>query len=330
MIAVHLKDITILNYGKYVRFSISVSEKSRFVFTADEKIVRVIFEDEIIVGKRVGKKINLKAPIEKVDFNINGISVYFSRRFSIARYFVIPFPYKIIFDVGFGVEDGGMEIEDIIGGNIDTKPIVVIDAGHGGSDPGAIFGNIEEKDITFSIAIELAEILRKNFDGRVILTRDGDRFLSLEERSAIANSVNCDAFLSLHVNSAKSKKAKGIEIFYFSRTFSKYALYVASKENGVKLREEDMILFDIYSEEKEIESKKLASKIKKYLSNINKLRTIEGAPFYVLAGTFCPAVLVEVGFITNPYDRKKLISKSYLKSIAHAISNGIIDFLSSR
>lgn len=329
---VYIKDIVSLNFGNYMRFSVEVSEKSQFDFTADEKMVRIIFKDKIgVVKKDIIRKINatLKTSklIKNIEFTGNGISLQFYKNFALARYFVIPFPYKIVFDISFKE----MEIEDIIEiENEDEagekKPVVIIDAGHGGNDPGTIFGRYKEKNITLSVAREIAELLKKDF--RVLLTREEDRFISLEERSGLANAMRCDAFISIHVNSARSKNAKGFEIFYFSRSFSKYALYVASKENGIKLKEDDMVLFDIYSDMKENESRNLAVKIKRFLGELNNVRTVEGAPFYVLAGTFCPAVLIEIGFLTNPQDRKNFGSKTYLQSIARQIYRGITDFLS--
>jgi N-acetylmuramoyl-L-alanine amidase len=162
----------------------------------------------------------------------------------------------------------------------------------------------------------------------VFLTRDKDVFLELEERSAIANALECDAFISIHVNSSKSQ-AKGFEIYYFSQKFSEYAFKIAQKENGVKMGKDESIVFSISSDFREDSSKKLAKTIAGHINKLNIVRRIEGAPFYVLAGTFCPSVLVELGFITNPEERKKLKDKNYISQLVEKIYIAIEEFINS-
>jgi N-acetylmuramoyl-L-alanine amidase len=130
---------------------------------------------------------------------------------------------------------------------------------------------------------------------------------------------------------------EGIEVFYFSKTFSKYALKIAAKENGVSWRsftEKDLMLLELSSSYKHGASKFLAKHIAKSLvSNMKrngykvKNRGVNGAPLYVLAGSLAPSVLVEIGFLSNPLERKKLLSKKYRKEIARGIYKGIVSWV---
>ncbi len=308
-----VKDIKSFEFGEFTRIAIEMREKIDFNFSAGEKYIKIIFNKDIITSKAKKHK--------NFDIEINGkvLKINFGKQISFAKYFVIPFPYKIIVDVSFAQ----MEIEDIIQSG-EKKLVIVIDPGHGGKDPGAVFGNLREKDITLKTAKLLYELIKEDGKFDVFMTRDSDKFLELEERSALANSLQCDVFISIHVNSAPSYHAHGTEIFYFSKNYSKYAMKVASKENGIKPNEDFPIVFDISTDFKEDESKELADLIaREFWNKGEKVRTKEGAPLYVLAGTYCTAVLVEIGFITNPLDREKLQSESFLKKIAIAIYNAI-------
>lgn len=320
---IRIEDISYFKLGEFIRVSIEISQKSDFSFSAEKNAVKVIFKEPLVFEKnnyaRKKKVMPFKILVKGAE-----MTFIFEENFSVARYFVLPFPYKIIIDVSFKMSD----IEDILTeGEKRRRPKIVLDAGHGGKDPGTMHFNIREKDIALSFVRELADIIRKDRKFELILTRDKDEFLKLEERSGIANAVECDVFISLHVNYTKSSAVKGFEIFYFSKKFSKYALRVAEKENGVKLKEGDIVLFDLFSSYKEESSKKLAEFLKENLKDIGRVNRVEGAPFYVLAGTFCPSVLIELGFINNHEDRRKLISKSFRKAIAEKIYEGVKNFI---
>ena len=315
----YLKDIKFLRFGEYLRISIEISERLDFSFSAEGKDVRIVFS----------RKLRTRTPTKKARWGYakllgdrRTLVLKFRKDFSFARYFTIPFPFKLIVDVSFRRKD----VEDVITRSGRKKPVLVVDAGHGGKDPGATYKGVKEKHITLRIAREIYKIAKKDGFFRVFLTRKKDRFLSLEERSGIANALECDVFVSVHVNSARSRRARGFEVFYFSRKFSRYALYIASKENGVRLRGDDLIIFDLSSDYREKLSYSLASHIAGEMKGMRKVRTVEGAPFYVLAGTFCPSVLVEVGFITNSYDRKKLMSPRFIRKLALKIYRGIKRF----
>lgn len=117
------------------------------------------------------------------------------------------------------------------------KKRIVIDAGHGGHDPGAVGPNkLYEKDVVLDIALKLRELLQKNANYEVFLTRDKDVFIPLEQRTAIANSKNADLFVSIHANASSNRSAKGIETYMLNWTNSEESMKVAARENAISLK----------------------------------------------------------------------------------------------
>ncbi len=219
--------------------------------------------------------------------------------------------------------------------------IIVIDPGHGGDDTGAIGSSgKKEKDITLSVALELEKQLKKNTKARVILTRRDDSYITLEERTAIANKKNADIFISIHANSARRKAASGVETFFMSvNATDDEARELAAIENnagaddGANGTDEQSdflkkILWDLARNVAHHESSRLAQHIHERLTDgIGvKNRGIKQAPFRVLAGADMPAVLVEVGFISNPKEERRLASKKARALIASYITIGVMEF----
>ncbi len=211
---------------------------------------------------------------------------------------------------------------------------IVVDAGHGGKDPGAVGpSNVYEKTVTLKLAKALAKELRKLLHCEVILTRSADVYLPLEERTAIANKVGADLFISLHANANKSRKPYGIETYYLNFSKNDKAAAVAARENGTTLKQVsdlELILFDLMANAKINESSRLATEIQRTLvhqlskkySNIKNLGVRQG-PFYVLLGATMPSVLVETAFLSNPREEKRLKSSAYQKASAKAIAMAV-------
>lgn len=207
---------------------------------------------------------------------------------------------------------------------------VVIDPGHGGKDPGAIgINGTKEKDIALSVAKYLRDELKKDFN--VVMTRDTDEFITLTNRSKISNGIGADLFISVHINSAENTKLSGMEIFYFSKKSSPYAERIAEFENsvGAKYGEDTNSIVQImgqiaYNKNQE-KSIKLAEALNKDLSAKMKMkdRGIHGANFAVLRGISSPGILIELGFIRNPEDYKKMINKSNQKIMAGKIAEHV-------
>jgi N-acetylmuramoyl-L-alanine amidase len=217
---------------------------------------------------------------------------------------------------------------------------IVIDPGHGGEDTGAIGPNgIKEKDITLAVAKTLKKELTEKMVARVFLTRTDDTYMSLEDRAALANRVMAGVFISIHVNAAQRKGATGVETFFLSLDASDdEAREVAAFENnvirldgrvaGVPTDDLKAILWDLTQTEAHQESAKLAESIQHSLAGVTNgdNRGVKQAPFIVLFGATMPSVLVEIGFISNPAEEKRLSTEKIQNDIAGAISDGIVAF----
>lgn len=225
------------------------------------------------------------------------------------------------------------------------KPIVVIDAGHGGHDPGAVANKIREKDITLRAATQLAKILKeKGADAR--LTRSTDVYLKLAERTAFANKNNADVFISLHCNAMPKGKSgvSGFEIYIMALPSDKDAMNLAIVENreisgdahsAAEIQKADKktqlllkILGDMQQNDKIGASTELTEVLHKNAKNSGlPMRKVAQAPFFVLRGAGMPAVLVEMGYLTNAAEAKRLNSAAYREKICRSLANGIITFI---
>lgn len=214
---------------------------------------------------------------------------------------------------------------------------IVIDPGHGGKDPGASTAGRNEKDIVLNVAKYLRDNLSKDFD--VILTRSNDTFISLSQRPNLANKREADMFISLHVNASTSRTPRGVDVFYFSKTSSPYAARIAQYENsfgdsfGEKSGSISQILGELEYKKYQEVSAKLARGIVDNVSRtmVMKNNGIQGANFAVLRGlgranTAIPGVLVELGFLTNPQDRNKIVQATNQKKMAFAIAAEVREY----
>ena len=210
---------------------------------------------------------------------------------------------------------------------------IVIDAGHGGKDPGTHAGSLREKDI----ALDIAKRLRDNLTERgfeVIMTRETDVFLPLEQRAFIANSREADLFVSIHVNAARNRRARGLETFYLNLATSADAAEVAARENAstgrVRIADLNNLLEQIMNHTWVQESRELATTVQAEISRsiLGRVkhpqnRGVKTAGFHVLLGAKMPAVLVEVGFVSNREEARQLRSASHREKLAAAIADGV-------
>ncbi len=212
--------------------------------------------------------------------------------------------------------------------------VIIIDPGHGGKDPGAIgYNDIKEKDIVLRVSLILYEILKKNYpDKKIILTRKSDVFISLEDRSKIANSIYekyGDAiFISIHVNSSVSPKSYGFETWHL---VSYYKRDVIKKGEVSEYKDVEEVINSMLMDEIYYESKKLAKKIQdnleKEIGDLSVNRGIKEETYFVIKKSIMPAVLVEIGFNSNKYEAIRLTKYSYLSKIGNGIFNGIKEFI---
>lgn len=220
----------------------------------------------------------------------------------------------------------------------DRFDVIVIDAGHGGHDEGATGpSGLHEKDLVLDVTKRVADRLRKR-GLKVILTRNGDRFLSLEERTAVANDARADLFLSIHANAARSRKPRGIETYFASLDATdKESRETAERENSAlgasapKFDRSDplaAILGDLIETQHLQESSEFAKLAQVELSEVAKSRSrgVKQAPFVVLMGVQMPASLVEIGFLTNPEEERGLRRGRERDSIADALAKAVLAF----
>jgi N-acetylmuramoyl-L-alanine amidase len=218
------------------------------------------------------------------------------------------------------------------------RRIIVVDAGHGGKDPGATgTRGTKEKDITLAAALELARVLRERGDFQVVLTRDNDTFVPLSDRSKIANDLNADLFVSLHCNAAGNHREHGFEVYSVSETASDpEAERLAAAENaaleleGKKPEDEaaKQILLAMTKTEMINESAPFAALVERAIGKRTHAsdRGQKQAGFYVLRGTHAPAILVEMSFVSNPKDEAELGSRRFRRRMAEGVAAGIADY----
>lgn len=228
--------------------------------------------------------------------------------------------------------------------NKGKKRIIVIDAGHGGVDPGAIgYNGTYEKKITLSMAKELKEILDEKGIYKVYLTRSRDIFIPLRERVKIARKHEGDLFISIHADSAKNRKAVGLSVYTLSETASdKEAAALAEKENkadivaGVNFAEHSKVLTDILIDLAQNatngSSADFASILSKEMAKAVKTvtNTHRSAGFAVLKAPDVPSVLLELGYLSNPKEERQLKQKSYRKKLADIVAKSVDKYFQNR
>jgi N-acetylmuramoyl-L-alanine amidase len=221
---------------------------------------------------------------------------------------------------------------------MDLRPVrtVVIDAGHGGRDPGAIgIGGVREKDVTLALAKTLGKSLRaRGFE--VVMTRDRDRTLSLEARTAIAEGAGGDVFVSVHANSSPRAEVAGVELFTLQQNAERQTLRLAARENGIAPAEVDplqRLLARLRLGETGARSSLLAKQVHHEIASGMGSRwpsvrepALKQGPFYVLYLSDMPALLVEAGFVTHPDDAERLRDPRYLRAMAEQIAQGVERF----
>jgi len=216
---------------------------------------------------------------------------------------------------------------------------IIIDAGHGGKDPGAIGrSGVQEKGVVLDIAKKLKSALEdKGF--RVVLTRSNDEFKTLQERTEITSKSSADLFISIHANASKARSASGVEVYTFGdMTYSdknedqrklNQKLVFRNLEMTKDDNELETIISDMYYSNKQSESEKLARTVIGSISKLvkSKYRGVKEERYFVLRNTLIPAILIEVGFLSNPREEKLLAHKSYRQKIANSIAKGVIEYV---
>lgn len=216
---------------------------------------------------------------------------------------------------------------------------VVLDAGHGGKDPGAVGKFSQEKDLNLSLVLKMGELLKAQYpDLNIVYTRSTDVFIPLQTRADIANKNNADLFISIHTNASENKNSKGVETFILGTEKAEKNLDVAMRENAVMKLESDYkttyqgfdpnsidsyIMFELMQNNFMDQSLQFATQVQKhFVGHLNRSdRGVQQASFWVLLKTACPAILFEMGFISNAEEEKYLNADSTMDNMATALVN---------
>ena len=205
-----------------------------------------------------------------------------------------------------------------------------------GNPPGYLRG-VHEKKVVLAIGKRLAQKIRKPLKCEVIMTRRSDRYLTLEERTAIANTKNADLFISIHTNATRDRRAFGIETYFLNLATDEDSILVAARENATSAKnisDLQTILNDLMQNAKINESSRLAAHVQMSLYNHMRKRYsriknlgVKQAPFYVLLGAQMPSILIETSFISNSRECKRLVNAKYQNHLCDAIVRGIRSYI---
>ncbi|MDY6790563.1 MAG: N-acetylmuramoyl-L-alanine amidase [Thermodesulfobacteriota bacterium] len=310
-----------------------------------ENIKKIIpIDDDLLSGARAGQ------------YTKNSVRVVVDiKTFKTYKVFSLKDPFRIIMDMwGDSTKPkktNGLKVKNKIK---DPKAVseslvkqlslgvkrIIIDPGHGGRDygaPGRIKG-VHEKEVVLKIGRKLARKIRKEIKCEVVMTRNKDKFLTLEERTAIANTKNADLFISIHTNANRDQRVHGIQTFFLSPAGDKESILVAARENATStnnISDLDVILSDLLQNSKINESSRLATYIQESIyKNLKKRgyrrvknKGVKQAPFYVLIGAQMPAVLIETSFISNKRECQRLINPRYQERLCEGIVAGIKKYI---
>ena len=216
---------------------------------------------------------------------------------------------------------------------------VVLDAGHGGKDPGAVGKFSQEKNLNLALVLKMGELINEQYpDVNVVYTRNTDVFIPLQTRADIANKNNADLFISIHANASENKASKGVETFILGTEKMEKNLDVAMRENAVMKLEADYkttyqgfdpnsidsyIMFELMQNSFMDQSLQFAEQVQqRFVGHLNRSdRGVQQASFWVLLKTACPAILFEMGFISNPEEERFLNEKASVAQMANALVN---------
>ena len=219
--------------------------------------------------------------------------------------------------------------------------LIVLDAGHGGHDPGAVGpAGLQEKDLVLDVTRRVARLVEDRLSVKALLSRDGDHFVPLRDRTSFANKERADLFVSIHANAHRATASTGVETYFLSSEATDTAArQVAALENSVVQLEKTpgrggrvdavkAILWDLAQSEFQLESSRLAEVVQDSMTQALRIpnRGVKQAGFYVLGGAAMPAVLIEIGFVTNPKEERRLKDSQYRDEIARAILAGLAEY----
>jgi N-acetylmuramoyl-L-alanine amidase len=337
-------DVAVVHVPPTTQIVIKQSAAARFVPLLSESAFQIRWPNQKISPPYAEHRYD-DPLVAAIRFTSETATIEFREKGLTARAYPLSGPDRLVVEVGRAPASSALAPAAAPAPATAPAWTVVVDAGHGGPETGAIGpGGLQEKEVTLQIARRLATAIPRVLSARVVLTRNSDNAISLDDRTAVANHEKADLFLSIHANSSRVTGARGSETYYLSLEASdKLAQEVASNENqpaagpsttpgpsrGPAL---DFILWDLAQSAHLKESSELADAIQKELNVVSgtENRGIKQAPFRVLVGATMPAVLVESAFISNAEEEKKLASPVFQQTVADAIARAIAGVFAKR
>jgi N-acetylmuramoyl-L-alanine amidase len=335
-----------------VKVSVDVSaESTRLVLTHSDEISHVIQSSRRKITILYTRPVQLDPPEVRQDGPIfdrlrqrdpNEIVIQTGSKYDRFETFELRNPYRLIVDLKGRSDRRSSRSRQRHAPESLPSTIVVIDPGHGGVEEGAVGPTgLREKDVTLALARRLRLALTNADSGvSVVLTRDEDRAVGLDERTGVANHNRADLFLSIHLNASPRAAARGSETYYLSTDATDdEARQLAVQENrsggGSRSGDHDgaldLVLWDLAQNHHLAESSALAESVQRHLNRLTGTRNrgVRQAPFRVLMGATMPAILVEVGFISNPEEEERLRTSAYMNQVVNAIVVAVREFLTN-
>ncbi|MDH4155371.1 MAG: N-acetylmuramoyl-L-alanine amidase [Nitrospira sp.] len=356
---VTIRNVRATTSPEKIRLVLDLDRQARVIEQRAEDPDRVLIaiSDARLSQAAQGKALDgtIPTPFTVTQVTPHAVAVSFSTTsFQSHKHFLLSDPPRLVIDVILPIEQG-LNPADVpqetpkrviptasqpLAPRTKGYTTIVIDPGHGGKDPGARgVRKTEEKDVTLKVGLQLKKLLSKQPGVRVLMTRDHDVFVELEERARFANSNEADLFVSIHVNSHPSRTVKGIEIYHFGEAKDQRALEVAARENGTPISNTgvgwEYLVADLLTTKKIEESLELAWNAKAAMvAQMNGHYEVDDhgvktAPFYVLRFTSMPSILAEIAYISNPSEEELLHKPAFVRDVAQSLYQGIVAFLSA-
>jgi N-acetylmuramoyl-L-alanine amidase len=337
---VPLEELRYRSYPSFTRVVIETGGRLAYAVVAGEEEVRVRLPGLSLAGSRVeeiGDGLVQEIRLEPVG-DTAVLRVILEGTAGEVKHAVLQDPSRLVLDIYRPKESGG---EPGRGGPLQPLRLVVLDAGHGGHDSGAIGpSGVLEKDVVLDVTRRVARMVEPGLGVKVVLSRDSDVFVPLRERTNFANRQRADLFVSIHANAHPQAVSEGVETYFLSSEASDNAArQVAAIENGVVQLESNggprqrgdvlkSILWDLAQSEFQEESSFMAETVQDSMSRSLSLvnRGVKQAGFYVLGGAAMPAILIEIGFLTNRKEEKKLATPEHREALARAIYAGLAEY----
>jgi N-acetylmuramoyl-L-alanine amidase len=338
-------EVAVVHVAPTTQVVLRLSAAAKTATASSEKSFQVRFADTKIDPPYPEKKYD-DPLVSSVRFTGDLATIDFREAGLAARAYPLTSPDRLVVEIGRRIAPPAVSVESAAPTAAAGPLTIVVDPGHGGTETGAIGpGGLLEKDATLEIAKKIVATLPRAVACRTVLTRDSDVLLPLDDRTSIANHEKADFFLSVHANSSRSASAQGSETYYLSLEASdKIAQEVASRENASNgggaapaaadtgNPDLDFVLWDLAQSAHLKESSELAEAIQFEMNAVSATddRGIKQAPFRVLVGATMPAVLLEVAFISNSDEEKRLKSPEFQQTVADAVARAVARFYGKR